>query len=151
MTKKTFNRRSPEGALRWMLQQGMILRKTAKNPETFAAVQGFVLSEQVRDTLGSTLASLVAKAIGKRHRKVGNVSIRDAFLTASMAAVLETGRVSLSDDEMARCANIIFALLPISRLEEEGLADRPLRTIAQDRSSVEKLQEMFGLRSYSTF
>ena len=106
-----------------MLRQSMILRKTAKDPETFATVQGFILSDQLRDIIGSTLASLVAKAIGKRNQRVGNVSIRDAFLTASMAAVLETSPVSRSADEMASCANIIFALLPICRLEEEGLAN----------------------------
>ena len=145
MTKSTFDIHSPDGALRWMLQQSMILRKTAKDPETFATVQGFILSDQLRDIVGSTLASLVAKATRKRNRRVGNVSIRDAFLTASMAAVMEKSSVLLSDDEMARCANIIFALLPISRLEEEGLADRSLRTIARDRSYVEKLQELFGI------
>jgi len=67
------------------------------------------------------------------------VSIRDALLTTSMAAVLEASPVSLSDDEMACCANIIFALLPISRFEEEVLADRSLRHIARNKSYVEKL------------
>ncbi len=123
----------------------MILRKTAQDPETFATVQGFILSDRLRDIIGSTLASLIAGTTRKRSRKVGSVSIRDAFLTATMAAVLETSPVSLSDDEMARCANIIFALLPISRLEEEGLADKSLRTISRDKSYVKKLQELFKL------
>jgi hypothetical protein len=145
MTKSTFDAHSPEGALLWMLHQDMIIRKTAKDPETFATVQGFILSDQLKDKIGSTLASLVAKATRKRNRRVGDVSIRDAFLTASMAALLETGPVSLSDDEMARCTNIIFALLPIGRLEEEGLADRSLRNITHNKLYVEKLQELFGL------
>lgn len=145
MTKSTFDAHSSEAALRWMLHQGMILRKIAKDPETFATVQGFILSDQLRDKIGSTVASLVAKATRKGNLRVGNVSIRDAFLTASMAALLETSPISLSDDEMARCANIIFALLPISRLEEEGLADRSLRTITHNKLYVEKLQELFGI------
>jgi len=145
MTKSTFDAHSSEAALRWMRHQGMILRKTAKDPETFATVQGFILSDQLRDKIGSTVASLVAKATRKRNPRVGNVSIRDAFLAARMAALLETSPVSLSDDEIARCANIIFAFLPISRLEEEGLADRSLRTITRNKLYVEKLQELFGL------
>ena len=145
MTTNTFDTHSSEGALRWMLHQSMIIQKTEKDPETFATVQGFILSDQLRDKIGSTVASLVAKATRKRNRRVGNVSIRDAFLTASMAALVETSPVSLSEDEMACCANIIFALLPISRLEEEGLADRSLRTITHNKLYVEKLQELFGL------
>jgi len=145
MAKSTFDAHSSEGALRWMLQQGMILRRTAKDPETFATMQGFILSDQLRDKIGSTVASLVAKATRRRNRRVGNVSIRDAFLTASMAALLETSPVLLSDDEMTRCANIIFALLPISRLEEEGLANRSLRTITRNKIYVDKLQELLGL------
>ena len=77
-----------------MLQQGMSLRKTAKDPETFATVQGFILSDQLKDKIGSTLASLVAKATRKRNRRVGDVSIRDAFLTASMAGAADTVRTA---------------------------------------------------------
>ncbi len=69
MTKSTFDAHSSEAALRWMLHQGMILRKTAKDPETFATVQGFILSDQLRDKIGSTVASLVAKATRKRKSK----------------------------------------------------------------------------------
>lgn len=151
MTKSIFDTQTSEGALRSMLHQNMILRKTTKDPETYATVQGFILSDQLRDMIGSNLVKLVAKATKKENGKVGSVSIRDAFLTATMAAVLEITRLPLSDDEMARCANIILALLPIRRLEEEGLADRSLRTIARDRASVERLQNLFRLRTYSAF
>jgi hypothetical protein len=148
MTKGIFNTRSSEGALRWMLQESMILRRTTKDPETYATVLGFILSDQLRDMIGSNIVKLVAKATKRRDRKAGGVSIRDAFLAATMAAVLEMTKVQLSDVEMVRCANIIFALLPIKLLEEAGLADRPLRTVARDRSSVGKLQDLFRLKAY---
>jgi hypothetical protein len=134
-----------------MLRQEMMVRRTTKDPETYAAVHGFILSDQLRDMIGSNLVKLVGKATRKGNGGVAKVSIRDAFLTATMAAVLEMARVTLSDEEMACCANVIFALLPIGRLEEAGLADRSLRTVARDRSSVQKLHDLFGPRLYSTF
>jgi hypothetical protein len=151
MTKHTFETQTSEGALHWMLRQNMVFRKTTKDPETYATVQGFVLSDQLRDLIGSNLVTLLAKANKRGNGRMGNVSIRDAFLTATIAAVLELGRARLSDDEMACCANIIFALLPMERLEESGLAGRRLRTIARNRSSVERLQNILGIRAYSTF
>jgi hypothetical protein len=151
MTNRTFNIQTSVGALRWMLHQNIILRRTMKDPETYATVQGFILSDQLRDMIGSNLVKLVAKATKKENGKLSKVSIRDAFLTATMAAVLEVAGVPLSDGEMTRCANIIFALLPIRRLEEAGLADRSLRTIARDRSSVQKLQNLFRVRTYQAF
>ena len=132
-----------------MLRREMIVRKTAKDPETYAAVHGFILSDQLRDMIGSNLVKLVGKATRKKNGGVARVSIRDAFLTATMAAVMEIARVTLSDEEMACCANVILALLPIRRLEEAGLADRSLRTVARHRSSVQKLQDLFGPRPYS--
>lgn len=144
MIKTNFQTRTPEGALHWMLHQEMLVRKTTKDPETYATVRGFILSDQLRDMIGSNLVKLVAKATRRRKERTLSVSIRDAFLTATMAAVLEKARVVLSDEEMTRCANIIFSLLPIKRLEETGLADKSLRTVARDRSSVQKLQDLFG-------
>ena len=149
MTKRTFVTRTSEGALRWMLDRGMILRRTTKDPETYATIQGFILSDQLREMIGSNLVKLVAKTARRGNEGIGRMTIRDAFLTASMAAVLTTGRVSLSDDEMARCCNIIFALLPIGRLEEADFADRSLRTVARSRSSVEKLQHLLQVRANS--
>ena len=148
MSKGIFNTRTSEGALSWMLRENMILRMNTKDPETYATVLGFILSDQLRDMIGSNIVKLVAKASRRGDTKAGSVSIRDAFLTATMAAVLEMSKVQLSEAEMVRCANIIFALLPIKRLEEAGLADRPLRTVARDRSSVEKLQNLFRLKAY---
>ena len=146
--KGIFNTRNPEGALQWMLQENMILRRTTKDPETYATVLGFILSDQLRDMIGSNIVKLVAKATRRRDGKASSVSIRDAFLTATIAAVLELSKAQLSEVEMMRCANIIFALLPIKRLEEAGLADRQLRTVARDRASVEKLQNLFRLKAY---
>jgi hypothetical protein len=150
MTKHIFETQTAEGALHWMLRQDMVFRKTTKDPETYATVQGFILSDQLRDLIGSNIVTLLAKANKGGNGRMGNVSIRDAFLTATMAAILEVGHARLSDGEMARCANIIFALLPMDRLEASGLAGRRLRTIARNRSSVEKLQDILGMRAYST-
>jgi hypothetical protein len=150
MTKHIFNTQTAEGALHWMLRQNMVFKQTTKDPETYAAVQGFILSDQLRDLIGSNIVTLLAKANKKGNGRMGNVSIRDAFLTATMAAVLEVSHARLSNDEMARCANIVFALLPMERLEASGLASRRLRTIAHNRSSVERLQEILKIRAYST-
>jgi hypothetical protein len=150
MTKRIFDTRTAEGALRWMLRQNIVFKKTAKDPETYATVQGFILSDQIRDVIGSNLVTLLAKANKKENGRMRNVSIRDAFLTATMAAVLDVGRARLSEEEMARCANIIFALLPMERLEASGLASMRLRTIARNRSYVERLQDILRMRAYST-
>ena len=84
MIKNIFDTKTSEGALHWMLNQSIIVRRTAKDPETFATVQGFVLSDQVQDAIGSNLVKLVAKATRRANGEVGSVSIRDAFLTATM-------------------------------------------------------------------
>ncbi len=149
MRKKTFPTRTSDGAVRWMLDRGLLVRRNAKDPETFATVKGFILSDQLRETIGSNLVKLVAKATKRGNGRVGSVSIRDAFLTATMGAVLATSRASLNDDEMARCCSIVFALLPMKRLEEAGFADRLLRTVARSRSSVQKLQQLLQVRAYS--
>jgi hypothetical protein len=149
MAKSIFEIQTCEGALRWMLHRNMILKKTTKDPETYATVQGFILSDELRDLIGSNLVKLIAKAANGSSR-AGSVSIRDAFLAATMAAVLEMGYIRLRDDEMAQCASIAFALLPIGRLEGAGLANRSLRTFSRSRASVEKLQNLLGLRSYLT-
>jgi hypothetical protein len=144
MIKANFPTRTAEGALHWMLNHEMLVRKTSKDPETYATVQGFILSDQLREMIGSNLVKLVSKATRSKGGRAVRVSVRDAFLAATMASVLEMTSVVLSDAEMTRCANIIFSLLPIRRLEDAGLADRPLRAIARDLSSVRTLQGMFG-------
>jgi hypothetical protein len=143
---KTFPTGDSEEALRWMLDRGMISRKTAKDPETYATVQGFILSDQLREMIGSNLIELVAKATARKNGEMSRVSVRDAFLTATMGAVLTTGRVSLRDEDMARCCNIIFALLPVGRLEQAGIAQMQLRTLASNRASLEKLQHLLHVR-----
>ena len=55
------------GALSWMVEQGMIVRKTAKDPETFIPVHGYILSDDVRDKIGKNLVKLFGRAAkGKR-------------------------------------------------------------------------------------
>jgi hypothetical protein len=142
MRQNAFEAQSENGALYWMLNQNLILKKMTRDPETRATIQAYVLSEQLREMIGSNLVRLVAKVTRRGNGKVLNVSLRDAFLTARIAALLETTHASLNDDEMTSCANIVFALLPIWRLEEAGLADRRLRTIARNRSLVGKLHEL---------
>ena len=140
-----FETETTEGALHWMLQQNMIVRSTSKDPETFAAVQGFLLSDEMRDSIGSNLVRLVAKATRKGNTRLRRVTVREAFLTATLAALLEKARASLSEEEMTRCTNIVFALLPIKRLEQARLADRTVRSIALNRRSVMELQRILGL------
>jgi hypothetical protein len=142
MTQIAYEAEYGNGALDWMLRQNLILKKMTKDPETHATIQAYILSEQLRETIGSNLVRLVAKVTKKGNGEVRNVSLRDAFLTATIAALLETTHASLDDDEMTSCANIVFALLPIWRLEETGLAGRRLRSIARKRSLVGKLQEL---------
>jgi len=129
---------TPESAIDWMLSQHMILKKSTKDPETFAAVNGYVLSDELREKIGSHLVELFAKSTRKKSFK--DITVRDAFLTATIGATLEIARVQLSEEEMTSCANIIMALLPIERLELEGVAERPLRTLARDRLLVSKIR-----------
>jgi hypothetical protein len=144
LKRAAFDIQTPEGALDWMLERELLVKRTTKDPETYATSHGFVLSDQLRDVIGCNLVKLVAKVTRKRNGSARGVSVRDAFLTATIAAVLETTRAPLNDDEITNCANIIFALLPIGRLEETGLADRSLRAVTHNRSSVRKLQDLLG-------
>lgn len=134
--------RSSGEVVEWMLQQNIVLKSKMKDPETFASVQGFLLSNEMRESIGSILIKLVARESRKKRTAL---TVLDAFLTATIAAVLQkTGR-SLSEDEMTKCANIIFAMLPMGRLEQSGLADQPLGRVARDRNMVGELQRIFGL------
>jgi len=135
---KTF--KTSQEALDWMLRGGMLVKGTRKDPETFAAVHGFLLSEDMREKIGARLVELVAKA--SRKRKTAGVTLRDAFLTATIATLLDKTERNLSEDELTKCANIIFALLPIDRLEQAGLADRPLQALASDKSLVDELRRI---------
>jgi hypothetical protein len=129
-----------------MLKHDMIVRSKTKDPETFASVQGFLLSDEMRESIGANLVRLVAKATKKGNDRLRRVTVREAFLTATLAALLERTRVSLSEDEMTRCTNIIFALLPIRRLEQARIADRTVRSLALSKRAVMELQQVLGVR-----
>ncbi len=137
-----------ETALRWMLQHKMVLRSSAKDPETFASVRGFILSDEVRERVGANLLKLFAKATSGKKASLGKVTLRDAFLGAAIGAILEVGRVRLDDGPMMKCATIVMALLPTDRLEEAGIAGRRLSSLARDKSLVRKIQQIsIGLRA----
>lgn len=137
--------RTSQQALDWMLERTIIVKSKSKDPETLARIQGFLLSNEMRERVGVNLVELVSKA--SRKKSLYHVTVRDAFLTATIAALLQSTRSGLSEDDMTRCANIVFALLPIGRLEQADLADRPLWVFARDRNMVGELQRTLGLRS----
>ncbi len=131
---------NPQRALEWMLKKKMIIGGSTKDPETFATMKGYVLSEEMRERLGDNLVKLLAKTVSKKE--LAHVTVRDAFLAATMAAVLHGARTSLNHEELTRCANIIFALLPITRFEEAGLANLPLRSLVRSKATVEELRRI---------
>lgn len=135
--------RTSQAALQWMLQQKIVIRSKMKDPETFAAIQGFMLSSEMRESIGSILIELVAK---QTHKRSNALTLRDAFLAATIAAVLRKTGANLSEDEMTTCANIISAMLPIAQLEQAGLADQRLGMIARDRNKVGELQRLLRIR-----
>jgi hypothetical protein len=132
--------KTSEQVLEWLMERQMVVKGSRKDPETFATVQGFVLSEEMRERIGRTLVDLITKS--SRKRKSDRVTLKDAFLAATIAALLQKTRKGLSQDQLTECANVIFALLPIDRLEQAGLADKRLRAFARDRSVVDQLQRM---------
>lgn len=122
-----------------MLEQGMVVRKAGKNPETFIPTQGYILSDELREKIGTNLVKLFGKT--NKGNRLGDVTIGDAFITATIAAVLESCEAPLSEEEMTLCANIILKLLPFERLEAAGVTTKPLRRLARDRPLVRKLTE----------
>jgi hypothetical protein len=144
MSAAVFEIQTPEGALLWMLNQNMIVTSSTKDPETLATIRGYLLSESLQEKIGSNLVRLFAKATSRGNGGMGKVTVRDAFLTATIGAVLEVGQVSLSEEEMMRCANIILAFLPMERLEKAGIAKKPLRSLAHDRFLVGKIRRIVG-------
>jgi len=134
---------TPEGALSWMLDNGMIIRSTVKDPETLATVRGFILLDEFGQSIGSSLLELFAKATGRKKNGLREVTVRDAFLMATIAAVLRRTKVSLSEEEMELCAGILVSLLPIDRLVQAGIADQTLRNIAHDRALVRRIHRAF--------
>ena len=134
-----------EDALRWMTSNRMIIRSSVKDPETLANIQGFTISDPFRESIGANLLELFTKATSGKKSGLGSVTVRDAFLMAAMAAIMRETKVKLSEDEVETCANILLPLLPITRLEKEGVADQTLRHLAHNKSLVRKLQNVCGL------
>jgi hypothetical protein len=133
-----------DDALAWMLRNGMIIRSTSKHPETLATVRGFVLSDEFGQSIGFYLLELFTKAIKKRRNGLSGVTVRDAFLMATIAAVMKQAEVTLSEGEMQLCASILLSLLPIDRLAQAGIADITLRNLARDRLLIRKVQRVCG-------
>jgi hypothetical protein len=131
-----------EEAVTWLLERKMLVRAPMRDPETFATANGYVLSDVLRSKIGYNLIELFAKARKKRRTHSSRITIRDAFLAATIGAVLEIGQVSLTEDEMMHYANIILAILPFTRIEDAGIANRSLRSLAYDRSLVRKIQRI---------
>jgi hypothetical protein len=143
MRHVNFDANSTESAIAWMLDHRMIMKTAIKDPETFAAVSGYLLSDDLRDKIGSNLVKLFAKSTRARKKRSGKITVRDAFLAAAIGATLEIGRARLSEEEMMRCANIVMALLPIGKLEADGIAEKSLRSLARDSFSVGKIRRAF--------
>lgn len=123
-----------------MIEHGMIMRRTTKDPETFIPVQGYILSDELRDAIGTNLVKLLGTVTRKNGS--GKVTIGDAFITATMAAVLETAKVSLSKEELTECASIILTFLPFEELKTTGIARRPLRSLASNKALVRKFRTL---------
>ena len=130
---------TPAGTLSWMLEQGMVVRKTIKDPETFISLQGYVLADELREEIGNNLVKLFKKAA--KGTSLNDVTIGDAFVTATIAAVLTTSGVSLGQEEMTRCTNIILKLLPFDKLEAAGVTSKRLRRLSEDRALLRKLRD----------
>jgi len=142
MRHQRFDLQTSEGALLWMLKKKMIVRRSTKDPETFARVNGFTLSSAMSSQIGSNLVKLLGKAATSRNGSMSKITVRDAFLTATIGAVLAAGQTKLNEEEMMRCANIILALLPIDRLEKAGINRKRLKTLASDKHLVAKVLQV---------
>ncbi|MGD0177665.1 MAG: hypothetical protein ABSC50_12665 [Candidatus Bathyarchaeia archaeon] len=130
---------TPASALSWMLERGIILRKSTKDPETFIPVQGYILSDEMREEIGNNLVKLFKKAA--KGTRLKDVTIGDAFVTATMAAVLANAEASLSQEELTMCTNIILKLLPFDKLEAAGVTSKTLRRLSRDSALLRKLRE----------
>jgi len=128
-------------ALSWMIEQGMVVRKTTKDPETFIPIQGYILSDELRERIGSNLVKLFSKAT--KRSGLRDVTIGDAFVTASIAALIAMG-AELSQEEMTMCANIILKLLPFDKLESAGVTGKTLWHLSRDRTLLRRLMETCG-------
>jgi sensor c-di-GMP phosphodiesterase-like protein len=126
-------------ALSWMIEQGMVVRRTTKDPETFIPIQGYILSDELREEIGSNLVKLFSKAT--KRSALRDVTIADAFVTATIAALIATAEAQLSQEEMTMCTNIILKLLPFGKLESAGITGKTLRQLSRDRTLLRRLRE----------
>ena len=127
-------------ALSWMIEQGMVVRKTTKDPETFIPIQGYILSDELREQIGGNLVKLFNQAM--KRPGLRDVTIGDAFVTATIAALI--AEAELSQEEMTMCANIILKLLPFDKLESACVTGKTLRHLSRDRTLLRKLMETCG-------
>lgn len=129
-------------ALSWMIELGMVVRKTTKDPETFIPIQGYILSDELREEIGSNLVKLFSKAT--KRARLRDVTIADAFVTATMAALIASAEAEFSQEEMTMCTNIILKLLPFDKLESAGVTGKTLRHLSRDRTLLRRLRETCG-------
>jgi len=126
-------------ALSWMIEQGMVVRKSTKDPETFVPIQGYILSDELREEIGCNLVKLFSKFT--KRPGLRDVTIADAFVTATIAALIATAEGQLSQEEMTMCTNIILKLLPFDKLESAGVTGKTLRHLSRDRTLLRRLRE----------
>ena len=136
-------------ALSWMIEQEMVVRKTTKHPETFIPIQGYILSDDLREGIGNNLVKLFSKAT--KRAGLRDLTIRDAFVTASIAALLAAAGAELSQEEIILCTDIILKLLPVDKLESAGINEKTLRQLSRDRALLRRLMETCGLRGEGGF
>jgi hypothetical protein len=122
-----------------MIEQGMVVRKTTKDPETFIPIQGYILSDELREGIGSNLVKLCSKAT--KRAGLRDVTIGDAFVTATIAALIAAADAQLSQEEMTMCTNIILKLLPFDKLESAGVTSKTLRHLSRDRTLLKRLRD----------
>lgn len=130
------------GALSWMVDRGLVVKRSTKDPETFIPVQGYVLSDNLRDRIGTNLVKLFAKAT--RGNASNSITIEDGFITATIAALMATCEVWLSEDEMMLCTSAILTFLPFGKLQEARIASKPLRSLASNKVLLRKFRSFCG-------
>jgi len=129
-----------------MLKHGLVVRVPGRDPETFAKIPGFTLSTGLRENVANRLLELMAKSVRARKRTWRTLTVQDAFITACMAAVLESAGARLSGDEMMCCVNVMLAMLPYRDLEKSGLVMKPLRSLTSDENSALKIRKLVAGR-----
>jgi hypothetical protein len=48
-----------------MLRHNLVIKETTKDPETFTNIQGYVLTEEIRERIGTNLLKLFGETIGQ--------------------------------------------------------------------------------------